>query len=143
MEHSGRYSELLAALGESICSESGVEFAVAFGSWTTGQATSASDIDIAVKFSDSLSDRERFERQCFLSGYLQREDAPFVDVPDIESLPVDVAHDAVNGTLICGDEEAFEQFETATEAAFTRQEEEIRRQQRAVIDRIAGDGLRG
>lgn len=137
------HSELLDALGESICSESTVEFAVAFGSQTTGEATPRSDFDIAVKFADDLSDRERFETQCFLSGHVQREDTPFVDISDIESLPVAIAHDAVNGTLICGDEDAFEQFKMVTEAAFTRQEEDIRSEQRAVIDRIAEEGLRG
>ena len=36
-------------------------------------------------------------------------------MPDIESLPLDVAHDAVNGELLCGDEAGFEWFNTDTE----------------------------
>lgn len=78
----------------------------------------------------------------FLSGELQREDAPFVDLSDIESLPVAVAHDAVTGELLCGGERAFRRFKTEVEAAFERQRKDDRRHHRNVIDRIAEDGLR-
>jgi predicted nucleotidyltransferase len=138
-----RASELIGALEASACADPDVEFAVAFGSQITGEATSGSDLDLAVKFADGLSESERFEKRCFFSGDLQQEDAPFVDVSDIESLPIDVAHDAVNGRLICGDEQAFEQFTAEVEATFVEQRESLRREQRAVIDRIAEDGLRG
>ncbi|WP_149783862.1 nucleotidyltransferase domain-containing protein [Halorubrum aquaticum] len=113
------------------------------GSQLSGTPTRASDLDIAVKFGADLSERERFEKRCFLSGDLQGEDRPFIDVSDIESLPLDVAHDAVNGELLCGDEGTFERFKTDTEAKFDEQRETLRRRQRAVIDRIAEDGLRG
>ena len=86
MESSDGRSQVLSALKESTCSDSDIEFVVAFGSQITGEATTASDLDIAVKFTDSLSDRDRFKKQCFLSGDLQREDAPFVDLSDIETL---------------------------------------------------------
>lgn len=136
-------SQVLAALEESVCPDSDVEFAVAFGSQITGEVTSASDLDLAVKFADDLSDRERFEKRCFLSGDLQREDAPFVDVSDVEALPLDVAHDAVNGTFVCGDERAFERFKADIEATFADQRETLRDRQREVIDRIAENGLHG
>lgn len=136
-------SELSAGLEESVCSDSDIVFVVAFGSQITGRATHASDLDLAVKFADDLSERDRFETRCFLSGNLQREDTPFIDVSDIESLPLDVAHDAVNGVLVCGDEHAFEQFKTETEATFAEHRDTLRSEQRGVIDRIAEDGLRG
>jgi len=138
-----RASEQLAALSESVCADSAVEFVVAFGSQITGNPNRDSDLDLAIKFADELSDHDRFERRCFLSGNLQRDDAPFVDVSDIEALPLDVAHDAVDGRFVCGDRDAFEQFKTAVEAQFEDEHEELRRRQRAVIDRIAEEGLRG
>jgi hypothetical protein len=92
---------------------------------------------------EDLSNRDRFEKRCFLSGDLQGEDRPFIDVSDIESLPLDVAHDVVNGKLLYDDKDAFEEFKTDTEAEFDEQRETLRRHQRAIIDRIAEDGLRG
>lgn len=135
--------ELFAALSTVVCSDPDVAFAVVFGSQVTGETTPTSDLDLMVKFADNLSDSERFDKRCFLAGELQREDWPFIDVSDIERLPLAVAQDAVNGRFICGDERAFKQFKTNVEEAFVDQSETLRRQQRAVIDRIAEDGLRG
>lgn len=67
-------SALFASLEESVCSDPDVDFVVAFGSQVTGEASDTSDLDIAVKFSDDLSNSERFEKWCFLSGDLQQED---------------------------------------------------------------------
>lgn len=136
-------AEPLTVLEASVCAVDDVEFAVVFGSRITGEPTQASDLDLAVKFPADLSEAERFERQCFLSGDLQRDDLPFVDVSDIESLPLAVAHEALQGTFVCGDEDAFAQFKTRIEARFDDRRDDLRRQQRAVIDRIAEDGLRG
>lgn len=138
-----RVSALLTAVSESVCTDPAVEFVVAFGSQITATPTRGSDLDLAIKFAADLSDRERFERRCFLSGDLQRDDAPFVDISDIETLPVDVAHDAVNGRFVCGDSDAFERFKSDVEATFDEQREDIRRDQQTVIDRIAEEGLRG
>ena len=66
-----------------------------------------------------------------------------VDVSDLEALPLEVAHDAVHGELLCGDRQAFAQFKTAIEDEYDAQRETLRRHQRSVIDRIAEDGLRG
>ncbi len=143
MDTSDGRSRVLAALEESVCSDADIEFVVAFGSQITGEPTLASDLDVAIKFTDNLSSHERFQRRCFLSGDLQQEDAPFVDLSDIEDLPLDVAHDTVNGDLICGDEQAFQQFKADIEAAFSEQHDNLRQQQHDVIDRIAEGGLRG
>ncbi|WP_136601198.1 nucleotidyltransferase domain-containing protein [Salinigranum halophilum] len=136
-------SRVLAALEESVCPDSDVTFVVAFGSQVSGEPTRTSDLDLAVKFSDELSDSERFEKQYSLSGRLQQEEAPFVDLTDIETLPIDIAHDALDGRFVCGDEDAYEQFKHNLETTFAEQRDTIRRQQRDVIDRIAEDGLRG
>ena len=143
MEPGAHRSQVRSDLEEVVCADPDVVFAVAFGSQLSGTPTRSSDLDIAVEFSADLSERERFEKRCFLSGDLQAEDRPFVDVSDIGSLPLDVAHDAVNGEFLCGDEVAFERFKRDIEARFDEQRETLRRRQRAVIDRIAEDGLRG
>lgn len=143
MGASDELSSVLDAVEASVCSDPDVEFVVAFGSQITGEQTRCSDLDIAVKFVDDLASRDRFDKQCFLSGDLQREDAPFVDLSDIEALPLAVAHDAVNGRFICGNKQAFEQFKDDVETRFAEQRETRRRHQREVIDRIAEDGLRG
>lgn len=143
MDAGNESTERFAVLDESVCSDSDIAFVVAFGSRTTDEATRTSDLDLAVKFTNNLSKSDRFNKRCFLSGNLQREDTPFIDVSDIESLPLDAAHDAVNGVFICGDEDTFEQFRTDVEDTFAEQRDDLRRQQRAVIDRIAEDGLRG
>jgi predicted nucleotidyltransferase len=143
METSDEHSQLFATLEESLCRDSDIEFVVAFGSQVTGDSRSSSDLDLAVKFADDLSSHERFQKRCFLSGNLQQADAPFIDLSDVEDLPLNVAHDAVNGEFLCGNEQAFHQFKTEIEASFEKQRDEIRRHQQDVIDRIAEDGLRG
>jgi len=143
METSDEHSQLFATLEESLCRDSDIEFVVAFGSQVTDDSRSSSDLDFAVKFADDLSSHERFQKRCFLSGNLQQADAPFIDLSDIEDLPLNVAHDAVNGEFLCGNEQAFHQFKTEIEASFEKQRDEIRRHQQDVIDRIAEDGLRG
>ena len=97
----------------SLCTDEDIEFVVAFGSQLTGNSTAGSDLDIAVKFADELSASERFTKRCFLSGDLQTDELPFVDVSDIDTLPVDVAHDAINGTVVCGDEGVVDQYTAA------------------------------
>jgi len=71
------------------------------------------------------------------------DEMPFVDVSDIETLSVDVAHDAINGTVVCGDKDVIDQCTVAVKAAFHDQREEHRHSQRQLIDRIATEGLRG
>ncbi|WP_276253151.1 nucleotidyltransferase domain-containing protein [Halomontanus rarus] len=137
MNTSGGRSQVLATLEDSLCCDSDIEFAVAFGSQVRGEPSHSSDFDLAVKFADQLSPHERFQKRCFLSGDLQSEEMPFVDLSDIEALPLDVAHDAVNGDFICGDEKAFRRFKAELEATFAEQRDEIRQHQREVIDRIA------
>lgn len=135
--------EALATLESAVCRDSDIEFALVFGSQVTDTARPSSDLDIAVKFDHHFSSGERFRKRCFLAGELQQEDTPFVDVSDIDELPLAVAHDAVQGRLLCGDEEAFHEVKAEVETAFAERGEEIRQRQRALIDRIAEEGLRG
>jgi predicted nucleotidyltransferase len=143
MARSDKQSEVLNDLAESLRGDADIVFAAVFGSHVRGGGHAASDIDLAVKFTDDLSSHERFQKQCFLSGTLQREDGPFVDVSDIENLPVKVAHDAVNGELLCGDQESFERVRERIESSFEDEQDDLRRRHRDVIEGIAEDGLRG
>ena len=63
----------------------------------------------------------------FLSGDLQQDDLPSVDLSHIESLPLAVAPDAVKGTFVCGDADAFDWFKTGIEAQFGEQRDDLRR----------------
>lgn len=135
--------EWAAELGRAICAEPGVQFAVAFGSAVDGPWTPSSDIDVAVKFVDALSPTEQFRRLCSLSGNVQRSDAPFVDVSNVETLPLPVARRAVGGEFVCGDESAFRRYRATIEDEYGDRREEITQHRRDVIDRIARGGLRG
>lgn len=136
-------SPLTSALDESLCRDPDIVFVIAFGSRVTDGSHQSSDLDLAIKFDEELSANERFRKWCFLSGDLQQSDAPFIDISDIETLPIDVANDAIKGEFLCGDEAAFQAFKADVEQAFDEQREDIRRQQREVIDRIAAKGLNG
>lgn len=130
-------------LAASVCGEPDVVFAVAFGSRVSGEPYAGSDFDLAVKFADHLSADERFQRLCRLSGTAQADDAPFVDLSDIERLPLGVAADAVDGTLLCGDADAFASFRREIERTYADREAGLHDHHRSVIDRIAIEGLRG
>ena len=143
MDHTDRHEAVVTGLAESVCSDATVTFAVVFGSWIRGESHGGSDLDIAIKFSETLTPQERFERRCFLSGELQSEGRPFVDVSDIETLPLAVAHDAVSGEFLCGAEEAFTQFKTTIESAFAEANAGVHKEHQEVINRIAEEGLRG
>lgn len=143
MDQSDGHSPVGTALAEFVCSETAVDFAVIFGSWVAGESHEGSDLDIAIKFSETLTPQDRFEKRCFLSGELQSEGRPFVDVSDIETLPLAVAHDAVSGELLCGDEEAFTQFKATIESAFAETNTGLHKEHQDVINRIAEEGLRG
>jgi len=134
---------VLNSLADEVCREEGVVFAVVFGSSVSGEARPSSDVDVGIKFEADLTERERFRRRYVLSATLQRTEWPFVDVSDIEELPLPVAHRVVCGDLLCGDKAAFRRFKQNTEAAYEESRGELSERSRTVIDRIAEEGLRG
>jgi predicted nucleotidyltransferase len=136
-------SHTLTSHLESVCADPDIEFAVTFGSRTTGQSRPSSDLDIAVKFADELDSEDRFRKRCFLSGDLQQPEIPRVDLVDLESLPIEVAHDAVSGEFVCGDRAAFGTFKEDLETTYRAGRRDRRRRRRKRIDRIAEEGLRG
>jgi predicted nucleotidyltransferase len=137
------HPQFIDDLARQLHREPAVEFAVVFGSVATDKTHPSSDLDIAVKFSETLSSQERFQKRCLLSSSLQQSGQPFVDVSDMAELPLPIAHDAVNGTLLCGDEQAFQQFKTTIEAEFEEHQAELQHHHHDVIARIAERGLHG
>ena len=107
-----------------------VVFAVLFGSHATGTADATSDVDIALRFPDEMAAIERFRRRNRIDAELQQYAAGFVDVSDLEELPVHVAHAALrDGIVVAGEmstayrEEVEQEYEaTAGERAAQREE---------------------
>lgn len=128
---------------EILCRDPDVEFVVLFGSRASGTARRSSDLDVVVKFEDSLSPTERFRKRCRLSGQLQSDEGPFVDLVDLDDVPIELAHAALDGTLVCGDEEVYEQVQRAVATEFESRRSAVERTQRETIRRIAEEGLRG
>ncbi|PSQ47376.1 DNA polymerase subunit beta [Halobacteriales archaeon SW_7_65_23] len=106
-----------------------------------GHSRAGSDLDVGVKFSDALTSGERFRKRCRLSGRLQSDEAPFVDVSDLDSLPPDVARAAVKGELLCGDDDDRREFDERIEAL--AEDAQSAERHRDVIRRVAEEGLRG
>lgn len=143
MESSDWHARLQEMYDSVLCQTPEIEFVVAFGSRTTEEAISSSDLDIAVKFADELSDHNRFRKQCFLAGELQDSTLPHIDIIDIEAVSLELAHDAVAGKFICGDRATFRRFRTNIETEFANESEQLREHQQNIINRIAEEGLRG
>lgn len=143
MDPLGGSASVPADITESLCQDPDIEFVVVFGSRATGSPRPSSDLDIAVKFSETLSSEDRFRKRCHFSGHLQASDAPFVDLSDIEDLSIEFAHAAVNGDLVCGDEDAFQDFKQSIEDEFGATQDERETDHRAFIRRVAEEGLRG
>lgn len=118
--------------------DTGVEFAVLFGSRAQGTADKTSDVDIALGFPESLSDRERFRLRNRVDAELQAYADGFVDVSDIESLPTPVAHAALrDGIRLVGDEDTIDTYKTAVAAEYESDSEAREREREAFIDRLA------
>lgn len=128
---------------DGLCTDPEIDFVVAFGSRVSGDARSSSDLDVAVKFSDDVPADDRFRKRCQLSAHLQQPDRPFVDVSDVDELSLEFAHDAVDGTLVCGDKAAFRAFRDRIDSEFETRRDDFERRHRERIRRIAEEGLRG
>jgi predicted nucleotidyltransferase len=115
-----------------------VVFAVLFGSHASGTADESSDVDIAVRFPDNLSEAERFRRRNRIDADLQAYADGFVDVSDIESLPTHVAHAALrDGVRLVGDQEAITTYKQHVDAEYDAGASEREEERREFIDRLA------
>ena len=115
-----------------------VIFAVLFGSHARGTADESSDVDIALRFPDELSESERFRRRNRIDADLQAYADRFVDVSDIESLPTHVAHAALrDGIRLVGDQKDVDTYKQDVEAEYDASASERDQERREFIDRLA------
>lgn len=115
-----------------------VIFAVLFGSHARGTADESSDVDIALRFPDELSEAERFRRRNRIDADLQAYADGFVDVSDIESLPTHVAHAALrDGVRFVGDQKDVDTYKQDVEAEYDANASERDQERREFIDRLA------
>ncbi|WP_435195807.1 type VII toxin-antitoxin system MntA family adenylyltransferase antitoxin [Natronomonas sp. EA1] len=115
-----------------------VEFAILFGSHARGTADESSDVDIALRFPEEMSEAERFHRRNRIDAELQESADGFVDVSDIESLPTHVAYVALrDGVRLIGDEGVVDAYRQRITAAYEANETEREQERREFIDRLA------
>jgi len=115
-----------------------VEFALLFGSHARGESEASSDVDIALRFPDSVSDTERFRERNRIDAALQEHAPGFVDLSDIDTLSVPVARAAFrDGVLLVGDERAVDAYRRRIEAQYESTADERQRNREAFIDRLA------
>lgn len=122
----------------AVLERAGVAYAVVFGSRIRGDTDPQSDVDIAIRFPDRLTAKERFDRRNRIDATLQSHASGFVDVSDVESLPPAVAVRALEeGSLVVGQHELMESDRRDIKQRY--ESERTRRQQadRAFIDRLA------
>ncbi|GAB3690560.1 nucleotidyltransferase domain-containing protein [Salinarchaeum chitinilyticum] len=115
-----------------------VVYAVCFGSSVRGDSTSTSDVDVALQFPDELDDRERFDARNRIDAELQSYAERFVDVSDVERLPVRIAARALrDGRVLYGDEDLAADDRKRFEEQVAADADDRKRQRRDVIDRLA------
>jgi predicted nucleotidyltransferase len=115
-----------------------VVFAVLFGSHGRGDADSESDVDIALRFPETLDAHERFRLRNRIDADLQSYAEGFVDVSDIEVLPLPVAHAALTeGVRLFGDGDSLEEYRERIGETYEESETERAEDRRTFIDRLA------
>jgi len=118
--------------------ETDVRFAVLFGSRVRGETHEASDVDVALRFPGDLSPKERFRRRNRIDADLQSYADDFVDVSDIEHLPLPIARAALrDGVRLVGDERDVDAYRERIDAEYERTVADRERDRREFIDRLA------
>jgi predicted nucleotidyltransferase len=118
--------------------QTGVVFAVLFGSHARGTADDSSDVDVALRFPDEMDTHERFRLRNRIDASLQEYAEGFVDVSDIDSLPTPVAHAALrDGIVLVGDEQVVESYRQQVKREYEATADERERERREFIDRLA------
>lgn len=115
-----------------------VTFAILFGSRVRGASDDRSDVDVTLQFPAEMTALERFRSRNRIDADLQSYADAFVDVSDVESLPVPVAYAALrDGIILVGDEEAVSGALDAVKTAYEATETDRRRANEEFIDRLA------
>lgn len=115
-----------------------IDVAIVFGSRVEGTATEESDADIAVEFSDHLSESEIFEHRIRLMGVLPTVlDVGEVDVSDIDRLPPNIGLTAVrNGVVVIGTDEQIQRIEKRFEAEYPEFRRELEETKQQILEEI-------
>jgi len=122
----------------SYLAETAVEFAVLFGSYARSEPDEASDVDIALRFPESLSTTERFRLRNRIDADLQEYADSFVDVCDIDTLPTPVAYRALrDGTVLVGDDQPVNAYREQISRAYEETTETREQQREEFINRLA------
>ena len=115
-----------------------VRFAVLFGSRVRGETHDSSDVDVTLRFSEELSPKERFRRRNRIDTDLQEYADDFVDVSDIQDLPLPIARAALQeGVRLVGDEREIAAYREQIDAEYDRTAADRERNRREFIDRLA------
>lgn len=115
-----------------------VEFALLFGSHARGAASPSSDVDIALRFPEEMNTRERFWLRNRIDGELQQYTSSFVDVSDIDTLPMTVAYAALrDGIVLVGDEREVKTYQENVEQEYEATKNEREQARREFINRLA------
>lgn len=115
-----------------------VVFAILFGSRARGTPHESSDVDIALRFPDELSPKERFRRRNRIDADLQEYADGFVDVSDVSQLPLPIAHAALQeGIRLTGDERDVDAYRERIDAEYEETAPARERERREFIDRLA------
>ncbi|OYR55002.1 DNA polymerase III subunit beta [Halorubrum sp. E3] len=118
--------------------ETDVRFAILFGSRVRGETHDSSDVDVALRFSEDLSPKERFRRRNRIDADLQGYTDDFVDVSDIQDPPLPIARAALQeGVRLVGDERAIAAYRERIDAEYERTAADRKRDRREFIDRLA------
>jgi len=118
--------------------ETDVRFAILFGSRVRGNTHESSDVDVALRFSEDMSPKERFRRRNRIDADLQAHADGFVDVSDIEGLPLPVARAALeDGMRLVGDERDIDAYRKHIAIRYEDSAAERERDRREFIDRLA------
>ena len=96
------------------------------------------DVDIALRFPETLSATERFRLRNRLDANLQEFADSFVDVSDIDALPTPVAYRAVrDGTVLVGDDQTVDAYREQVRRRYDETTETRQAQRQEFIDRLA------
>lgn len=115
-----------------------VEFALLFGSHARGTASESSDVDVVLRFPEEMDAYERFRLRNRIDAELQEYAANFVDVSDIESLPLPVAYTALcEGVLLVGEESTVNAYREPIKQEYEDTKDEREQARQEFIDRLA------
>lgn len=115
-----------------------VTFALLFGSYARGTTETTSDVDVALRFPEDMDAYERFHCRNRIDVRLQKYAENFVDVSDIDSLPITAAYAALrDGIILVGDTSDVEAYRTQVEQEYFATKEKRDRAGRKFIRKLA------